>query len=194
MRKNIFYKSFNILSLIIAISVSTPFPSAAFHPVEGINGGPGVFYNTSGEIVPINSKNIEIEQDSAEGETAETNEIFYIVDGIKYKKETYIGTKKLTGYSGEKWGTDTASGAIAKEKYTVSASSFFPFGTVLIIDSGTGPTISNYNGAYVVQDRGGTKIESGEIIDLFFNTQKNAKAVTDLGWNYAHVWIGVPVE
>ena len=115
-------------------------------------------------------------------------------DGVDYVKGTYWGSHKLTGYSGEQWGTNTASGAHAREGHTVSATSQLPFGTVIIIDGGTGPSVSKYNGVYVVEDRGGSAIEYDGLVDIFFESHADAMAVTDQGWNYAEIWIAVPVS
>ena len=192
----------------------------ADEPIEGIYGGPGVCYDEEGEVVAVDFEDEDIISDvpaelseaedagdqkdlseiseasqeavlAAENEATE-DESTFLLDGTEYKKGDFLGSRRLTGYSGEQWGTDTASGQAAKAGYTVSATSQLPFGTVLIIDGGSGPAANVYDGIYVVQDRGGAAIESGEIIDIFFDTHAEAMAVTDLGWTYADIWIAVP--
>ena len=189
--------------------------------IEGIYGGPGVCYDEEGEVVALDFEEGDIVSDTpadlslseSPGDNKELSELTeaskelseaaeqeavqddrsFILDGTEYKKGDFLGARRLTGYSGEQWGTDTASGEAAKAGYTISATSQLPFGTVLIIDGGSGPAAGIYDGAYMVQDRGGAAIESGEVIDIFFDTHAEAMAVTDQGWTYADVWIAVPV-
>ena len=129
----------------------------------------------------------------AEESSGEASDQVFTLDGVQYKKGTYWGSHRLTGYSGAEWGTDTASGATATEGRTVSATSQLPFGTVLIIDGGSGPYVEDYNSIYVVEDRGGSGIENDGIVDLFFEDHQDAVMVTHYGWNYAEIWIAEPV-
>ena len=212
---------------ILCILLLTTNAYAAEAVIEGINGGPGVCYDESGEVTAIEFEGqdtkdpkalpedvvddaavpeadtisdapAESSADAAEGSGAaahvpNADDVEYEIDGIKYKKGEYWGSHKLTGYSGEEWGTDTASGAAAKAGHTVSATSQLPFGTVIIIDGGTGPSVDDYNGIYVVEDRGGSAIENEGVVDIFFDTHQEALMVTHYGWNRADIWIAEPV-
>lgn len=208
---------------ILCILLLTTNAFAAEAVVEGIYGGPGVCYDESGEVTAIEFEGQDTKDPQdlpGDGETTNTDTISdapaeasadasgepgaashvpndddteYEIDGVRYKKGEYWGSHKITGYSGEEWGTDTASGASAKAGHTVSATSQLPFGTVIIIDGGTGPSVDDYNGIYVVEDRGGSAIENEGIIDIFFDTHQEALMVTHHGWNQADIWIAEPV-
>lgn len=76
----------------------------------------------------------------------------------------YMGTYEITAYNvyeggGENYGT--ASGMEPVAWYTCATSSDIPFGTVLYIED---------YGEFIVADRGGPTIESGERIDVFVGT------------------------
>ncbi len=119
----------------------------------------------------------------------------YTFEGKQYKKASLYGRQKLTGYSaGETGSSMTYSGKQAQPKHTVAAPSDIPIGTVIIVEGATGPYASRYNGAYVVEDRGGEALESDRIIDIYFNSVAEAYAVTDAGWNYADIYIAVAVQ
>lgn len=76
----------------------------------------------------------------------------------------FIGTYEITAYNvyeggGENYGT--ASGMQPQAWYTVATSSWIPFGTILYIED---------YGEFIVADRGGPTIESGQRIDVFVGT------------------------
>lgn len=167
-----------------------------------ISEEPGAIYTANGEEIGDNkelSEVTEIQLPEGKGHSGEavgemsTDDTVFKLDGKDYVKGEYWGEHRLTGYSGEQWGTRTASGATAKARHTVSATSALPFGTVIIIDGGTGRDVEEYNGIYVVEDRGGNAIENEGIVDIFFDTHAEALAVTEHGWNTADIWIAVPV-
>ncbi len=119
----------------------------------------------------------------------------YTFEGKQYKAGEFYGTQKLTGYSPEENGSAmTSSGVTAKAKHTVAAASDLPIGTVIIVKGSSGPYSSDYDGLYVVEDRGGAGIEAERKIDIFFDTYAEAIRITDAGWNYADVWIAELVE
>ena len=185
--------------------------------VLGYQGGPGMTYDAEGRIVANEQQFEEGEQaDSVSalpageaeaaaaalkaGKAAEAGSAgsttveetadgtVYEHDGVRYKKGESWGEHRLTGYSAERNGRSTASGQTARAGHTVAASSVLPLGTVLIVEGASGPNASDYNGVYVVEDRGGAKVEEG-LVDIFFETHAEAAAVTDNGWNTAKVWI-----
>ena len=86
----------------------------------------------------------------------------------------------------------TFSGKQAQERHTVAASSGLPIGTVIIIEGTEGPDAAAYNGMYVVEDRGGQKIENEDLIDIFFKSAEESGRVTASGWNRADVWVAEP--
>lgn len=119
----------------------------------------------------------------------------YTFEGKKYKAGDLYGVRRLTGYSPMENGSAmTYSGKQARAKHTVAAASDLPIGTVIILKGTSGPYSSDYNGLYVVEDRGGAMIEQDKMIDIFFDTYAEAARTTDAGWNYAEVWIAEPVE
>ena len=96
-----------------------------------------------------------------------------------------LGTFFITAYcpckevcSG-KWGTQTASGAIATEGRTVAVDpDVIPYGTVLII------TINGQEHEYVAEDCGSAII--GKEIDIYFDSHS---AAWEFGEQYAEVFI-----
>ncbi len=119
----------------------------------------------------------------------------YTFEGKQYRKASSYGVHKLTGYSEDECGTaKTYSGKTARVNHTVSAPSDLPIGTVIILEGESGPYPSLYNGMYVVEDRGGERLESQGIIDIFCASTPDAYYVTDAGWNYAEVWIAEAVN
>ena len=185
--------------------------------VDGRDGGPGMAYDGDGMAVTTQQQFREGEiadsvsslpageaeaakaaadaakavEAGADGDTEveETEDgVVYIHDGVRYQKGDSWGEHRLTGYSAERNGTMTASGQTARAKHTVAASSELPLGTVLIVEGVSGPNASDYNGVYVVEDRGGAKVEEG-LVDIFFQAHKDAAKVTDKGWNTVEVWI-----
>ena len=119
----------------------------------------------------------------------------YTFEGKQYKAGASYGVHRLTGYSPVENGSAmTYSGRQARAKHTVAAASDLPIGTVIILKGTSGPYSSDYDGLYVVEDRGGAMIEQEKMIDIFFDTYAEAARTTDAGWNYAEVWIAEPVE
>lgn len=119
----------------------------------------------------------------------------YTFEGKQYKAGASYGVRRLTGYSPVENGSAmTYSGKQARAKHTVAAASDLPIGTVIILKGTSGPYSSDYDGLYVVEDRGGAMIEQNKMIDIFFDTYAEAARTTDAGWNYAEVWIAEPVE
>lgn len=119
----------------------------------------------------------------------------YTFEGKQYKAGVSYGVRRLTGYSPVENGSAmTYSGRQARAKHTVAAASDLPIGTVIILKGVSGPYSSDYDGLYVVEDRGGAMIEQDKMIDIFFDTYAEAARTTDAGWNYAEVWIAEPVE
>lgn len=119
----------------------------------------------------------------------------YTFEGKQYKAGASYGVHRLTGYSPVENGSAmTYSGRQARAKHTVAAASDLPIGTVIILKGVSGPYSSDYDGLYVVEDRGGAMIEQDKMIDIFFDTYAEAARTTDAGWNYAEVWIAEPVE
>lgn len=128
-------------------------------------------------------------------QTADVSSDAYSVDGVEYRKSSLYGTRRLTGYAEEESGTaETVSGRTAKSGHTVAVPSDIPLGTVIIVEGTDGPYASRYNGAYVVEDRGGAVLESEGFIDIFFDSAAEAEAVTAGGWNYAKIWIAEAVQ
>ena len=120
---------------------------------------------------------------------------YYSFEGKTYTKSSLYGNCRLTGYSEEECGTAmTFSGRQAMERHTVAASNGLPIGTVIIIEGTEGPNASGYNGMYVVEDRGGHKIENEDLIDIFFKSAAESAGVTASGWNRADVWVAEPTE
>lgn len=119
----------------------------------------------------------------------------YTFEGKQYKAGASYGVRRLTGYSPVENGSAmTYSGKQARARHTVAAASDLPIGTVIILKGTSGPYSSDYDGLYVVEDRGGAMIEQEKMIDIFFDTYAEAARTTDAGWNYAEVWIAEPVE
>lgn len=150
--------------------------------VYGVHGGPGVVAED------------ESEEGSSE-DTAGDDGIFYI-DGAAYKKEELIGNFKLTGYCGCDacgGGKSTYSGTVPTAKHTIAADlSLLPIGTKVVLEGTSGPTVHNFDGIYDVEDKGSGV--NGNHIDIYFDNHADALSVTDPGWQYADVWIAVPVE
>ncbi len=119
----------------------------------------------------------------------------YTFEGKKYRKSSLYGTQRLTGYAAEETGTSsTVSGKAAMPRHTAAAPSDIPLGTVIIVEGVSGPRASLYNGVYVVEDRGGAKLEAERMIDIFFGSAAEADAVTAAGWNNADIYIAEAVK
>ena len=119
----------------------------------------------------------------------------YTYEGKKYVCASSYGVHKLSGFNPTaKYGAKTFSGKEARAHHTVAAASDLPIGTVLILKASSGPYPSEFDGVYVVEDRGGYHIEQEGWIDIFFDTEAEADHVTAKGWNYAEVWIAEEVK
>ena len=116
-----------------------------------------------------------------------------VYGGVTYKKGAYQGTHKMSGYTwSEEYGNMTASGKGATSNHTVAYSSSLPLGTQIIVEYSSGPLDHRYDAVYTIEDRGDYHIENEGWIDIFFDTYAQACAITDLGWNYADVWVALP--
>lgn len=119
----------------------------------------------------------------------------YTFEGKKYVCASSYGVHKLSGFNPTpKYGARTYSGKDAKAHHTVAAASDLPIGTVIILKGSSGPYPTEFDGVYVVEDRGGYHIEQEGWIDIFFDTEAEAEHVTAKGWNYAEVWIAEEVK
>ena len=116
----------------------------------------------------------------------------YIHDGVKYKKGTFKGNFKLSGYENSA-GNPTYSGKMPRLNHTVAADlDVLPLGTMIIIEGTDGKTVSDYDGVYQVEDIGGGV--NGNHLDIYQGSYGEAAAVTHHGWQHSDVWIAVPVE
>ena len=96
-----------------------------------------------------------------------------------YTRGNMIGNFKLTGYYGA---GVTYSGAYTRANHTIAADlSVIPMGTKVFIN----------NTVYTVEDIGGAV--KGNLIDVYYDTYAEAAGVTDRGWQYADVYLAVPV-
>lgn len=114
---------------------------------------------------------------ASEAKADDASERFTASDGKQFSKGAYQGSFKLVGYSG---GGHTYSGTKATANRSVAADpSVIPLGSRIIL-----------NGVvYTVEDIGsGVK---GQMIDIYFDTTDEAKALTADGWQYADVWLAV---
>ena len=95
-----------------------------------------------------------------------------------YTKGASLGTFQLVGYSGDGM---TYSGAPTKANHTVAADlKVLPLGTKIFI----GDTV------YTVEDIGsGVK---GKMVDIYFSTMEEARALTRSGRVYSEVYVAVP--
>ena len=119
----------------------------------------------------------------------------YAFEGKLYTPASSWGIHKLSGYNPTADGYDmTYCGKHAQAKHTVAVASEIPIGTVIILKANSGPYPSEFDGVYVVEDRGGYYIEEEQWVDIFFDTLQEANHVTDAGWNYAEVWIAQEVK
>ena len=144
------------------------------------NAGPGVSGSSSSGST------------SSKGLTYQSGDTV-VYDGVTYKKGAYQGTHKMSGYTwSEEYGNMTASGKGATANHTVAYSSSLPLGTQIIVEYSSGPLDHRYDAVYTIEDRGDYHIENEGWIDIFFDTYAQACAITDLGWNYADVWVALP--
>ena len=121
--------------------------------------------------------------------TGSGEDAVYTFEGVQYQKGASWGCHKLSGYTEVGVAAKTSSGKIVKAHHTAAASSDLPLGTVIIVEGAEGPNASDYNGLYVVEDRGGYYLEQEGWLDLYFDTAEEADYVTHAGWNTANVWI-----
>ena len=100
-------------------------------------------------------------------------------ESTHYIKGAHVGNFKLTGYYGS---GVTYSGVYPKANHTIAADlSILPMGTKVFIN----------NTVYTVEDIGSAV--RGNLIDVYYNTRAEAAGVTDRGWQFADVYIAVPV-
>ena len=98
----------------------------------------------------------------------------------QFSKGASLGSFKIVGYSG---GNRTYSGAETKPNHTVAADpDVLPIGTKIFI----GDTV------YTVEDIGGSV--KGKMVDVFFSTLDEARALTRKGSVTAEVFSAVPVS
>ena len=171
----------------MAASATTITSEAQQEAVDAVTGPAfGVNSPTAGQ---------KISQQRSRSYSGPGAEGYYLFEGTWYKKGADAGEHKLSGYCpSAKYGRATASGKTAAADRTIAFSSWLPLGTVVIIEGCDGPYPAEFNGVYVVEDRGDTHIEDEEWVDIFFDTHAEACHVTDAGWNYGHVWVAEPVD
>ena len=126
-----------------------------------------------------------------------TNSQIFIHDGIKYIKGELVGEFKLTGYCACKKCTNgsgyTYSGKPVRENHTVAADrKILPIGTFIVLEGSRGWDTESYNGVYQVEDIGGGVKDKH--IDIYRPTHDLAAYVTYYGYNYANVYIAIPIE
>lgn len=113
-------------------------------------------------------------------------------DGIKFRKKELVGNFKLTGYCACKKCTPgtgiTYSGKKVRANHTVAADlKILPIGTYIYIEGTDGKNVTNYNGVYQVEDKGGGV--KNKHIDIYQPTHELASLVTQSGKIYANVYI-----
>lgn len=119
----------------------------------------------------------------------------YTFEGKDYSLLSSYGVHKITGYTTEgDIGALTTSGDLPQERHTISASSALPLGTVILLKDVSGPGARLYEGIYVVEDRGGARIEQEGFLDIFFDTYAEAIAVTESGWSEMEAFILTPIS
>ena len=126
-----------------------------------------------------------------------TDSQIFIHDGIKYIKGELVGEFKLTGYCACTKCTNgtgmTYSGKPVRENHTVAADrKVLPIGTFIILEGSRGWDTESYNGVYQVEDIGGGVKDKH--IDIYRSTHDLAAYVTYYGYNYANVYIALPIE
>lgn len=100
-------------------------------------------------------------------------------ESAHYVKGAHVGNFRLTGYYGS---GVTYSGVYPRANHTIAADlSILPMGTKVFIN----------NTVYTVEDIGSAV--KGNLIDVYYNTRAEAAGVTDRGWQFADVYIAVPV-
>lgn len=97
---------------------------------------------------------------------------------LLYRKGDSLGEFKIVGYAGDDM---TYSGRKPAAHHSVAADlSVLPLGSKIFIN----------NTVYTVEDIGsGVR---GKMIDIFFDSEAEASAVTLLGWRYAEVFTAIP--
>lgn len=119
----------------------------------------------------------------------------YLFGGVEYTLGESTGVHKISGYSTAETGVShTSMGTAPRARHTLAAASNLPLGTVILLEGVSGPDGELYDGMYVVEDRGGYYVESEGWMDIYFDSYEEAIAVTDRGWNYAEVYIMVPLD
>ena len=101
-------------------------------------------------------------------------------ESANYTKGASLGKFQLVGYSGDGM---TYSGAKTQAKHTIAADlTVLPLGTKIFI----GDTV------YTVEDIGsGVK---GKMVDIYFDTMAEARALTQKGRVYEEVFVAVPKQ
>ena len=211
-----------ILCIVMLTMNSFAAVALDYNNLSGYKPGPGDHMDASGNIVSlsgeilvdsegnvlVSNSVVEKNSDAANNgaQTADSNKKRYTVstvndstvytfEGKNYKLGASYGVHKLSGYSAEETGSAaTASGKTAMAGHTIACASDLPLGTVIFLKGSSGPYSSDYDGFYVVEDRGGVYIESEGWLDIYFDTLAEAAHVTDAGWNYAEAWIAEPTE
>jgi len=154
----------------------------------------GIITETPGTIFAGGLKTSNVE--SGVNFTVETidGQRVYTFEGKKYIVEQYIHEFKLTGYDYKSAsGNLTRSGKTATAKHTIAATSSLLGKTILVVGT-TGKLAHDYDGIYVCEDTGGSRIESGERLDIWFDSYEEALRVTNTGWNQADAWILKPLN
>ena len=97
-----------------------------------------------------------------------------------YTKGASLGTFQIVGYSG---GGLTYSGAPTQANHTIAADlTVLPLGTKVFV----GDTV------YTVEDIGSAV--KGKMIDIYFSTMDEARALTHAGRVYREVFVAVPAK
>ena len=117
----------------------------------------------------------EILEFSLDPESAKAEETKTVNQG--YTKGASLGTFQIVGYSG---GGLTYSGAPTQANHTIAADlTVLPLGTKVFV-------------VYTVEDIGSAV--KGKMIDIYFSTMDEARALTRAGRVYREVFVAVPVK
>ena len=120
----------------------------------------------------------EILEYSLDPESAKAEETKIVSQG--YTKGASLGTFQIVGYSG---GGLTYSGAPTQANHTIAADlTVLPLGTKVFV----GDTV------YTVEDIGSAV--KGKMIDIYFSTMDEARALTRAGRVYREVFVAVPAK
>jgi len=166
--------------------------------------GPGGFHNAAEYL-----ESIGLDESAIDGyydgdnysKLVDGDTTYYYYEGKKYVEDYCWGQHYLTGYSpSAAEGSMTRSGKNARARHTISGP-YSMLGKVAFVRSVSGPRKGVYDGVYVFEDTGGPAVETGipstmntPVVDIFFNTDAEAQAVTGPGWTTAEVVILREVE